>query len=954
MTSERSLPRREPRSPYFDVVPVRLNIFVPALMSVGFVFWLGALVRDQLRRRRESSLERRAAIAGANAAAITVGRRPDEDLVETLSSNRRSHVLIACSLVALAVYVMVGAIANYLRPGGYVSEIGWLLAISALLGISFAAGGAVLLLVVTQWPHLSPGLRRLATRTPIVRPPRDADGFAEPSQELNIALVATAGAATLVAMVVGSSRGMLSNLDDPLLDAAADAGWLSHIAGIDLLGSSSFVIVAAALLGLASLRCRVLVAAYPAAIVAAFLTSNLLKSLVERERPAGGLFGGEFDSFPSGHIVMTTVLVGLLPLTASVMLHSTRHTRPLRWLSVVAVIIAALHRVHDEAHWPTDVIGAVLIGAAIVLAVEWAIAHEAWHQRCSSCPWTPHRGQHVIHSTVPMHVDVARLLGWGSHAAAAGVAILLAVLATTRGIPADPEGVLLDPAIQRALQLGLAGFVSVGTLVSWRWPQVGALMLAFAAGGLGTFAALQYEPLIALAMTGVVLVPAVLLWLSWQHKRRHHEIALLAVTTLVVLIATWFTASIVYASLFGPTHESSDAERLPVDHVEWVWLGALGPESISVTARFDNTDANARVIATSGEQVWMTPLQQPTENGIARFDLSGLGSDRSYDYFIEVDGEADAGRGVGTFRTPAAGPASFRLVAASCARVDSNAAVFDSIAAEDPLLYLALGDVHYSNIAENDTETFRVAYDRMLTQPGQAALYQDVPVAYVWDDHDYGPNDSDATSPSREAAREAFRENVPSHELISAEGAIHRAFSIGRVRFIVTDTRSERQGETMLGEKQLAWFEEELRTASESHALVVWMNPTPWIGAAAEGGDGWAAFADERRHIADALADASVDNLLMVSGDAHMLAFDDGTNSGYATDGSPGFPILHAAALDRPGNVKGGPYSGGTYPGFGQYGVIDIADDGDEVVVELTGKNWKGDVLFSERLQFSN
>ena len=306
MTSERSLPRREPRSPYFDVVPVRLNIFVPALMSVGFVFWLGALVRDQLRRRRESSLERRAAIAGANAAAITVGRRPDEDLVETLSSNRRSHVLIACSLVALAVYVMVGAIANYLRPGGYVSEIGWLLAISALLGISFAAGGAVLLLVVTQWPHLSPGLRRLATRTPIVRPPRDADGFAEPSQELNIALVATAGAATLVAMVVGSSRGMLSNLDDPLLDAAADAGWLSHIAGIDLLGSSSFVIVAAALLGLASLRCRVLVAAYPAAIVAAFLTSNLLKSLVERERPAGGLFGGEFDSFPSGHIVMTT------------------------------------------------------------------------------------------------------------------------------------------------------------------------------------------------------------------------------------------------------------------------------------------------------------------------------------------------------------------------------------------------------------------------------------------------------------------------------------------------------------------------------------------------------------------------------------------------------------------------------------------------------------------------
>ena len=106
------------------------------------------------------------------------------------------------------------------------------------------------------------------------------------------------------------------------------------------------------------------------------------------------------------------------------------------------------------------------------------------------------------------------------------------------------------------------------------------------------------------------------------------------------------------------------------------------------------------------------------------------------------------------------------------------------------------------------------------------------------------------------------------------------------------------------------------------------MNPSPWIGEANPSGDGWAGFADERRHIADVLADADVDNLLMVSGDAHMLGFDDGSNSGYATDGSPGFAVFHTAALDRPGNVKGGPYSGGAFPGFGQYGVIDVHDDG--------------------------
>ena len=172
------------------------------------------------------------------------------------------------------------------------------------------------------------------------------------------------------------------------------------------------------------------------------------------------------------------------------------------------------------------------------------------------------------------------------------------------------------------------------------------------------------------------------------------------------------------------------------------------------------------------------------------------------------------------------------------------------------------------------------------------------------------------------------------------------------MRFVVTDTRSERADGSMLGAEQLAWLEAELTGASRTHALVIWMNPSPWIGEPSAAGDGWSGFAEERRQIADTLAAAEVDNLLMVSGDAHMLAFDDGTNSGYATDGSPGFPVFHAAALDRPGSVKGGPYSGGAFPGFGQYGVIDVLDDGQRVEVRLTGKNWKGDVLISEVLRF--
>lgn len=953
MTASRPAAGRR-RSMLADITPPRLYIFVPALMSVGFVFWVSALLRDQLDRRRVHTLERRARQAGRATAAIIRGDRPDVVTESRVRDNRRLNLIAALLLAVLSLYVLIGAIGNYTRPGGYVHDVAWVLAVSTIMAATFAAIGLAFALVSLQSPNLSPLARRIVAHTPIAAETEVDAAGSRPSVRLTGTLIVTAGFAALFAMVVGSSRGFLSRFDDPVLDAATDADWLAGLSHIDLLGSSLFAVVAAALLGIASFRCRALVIAYPAALVSGFVFSNLLKALVERERPPEGPLGGEFDSFPSGHLIMVTVLVGLLPLTLAVMAHSTRFVRPARVLAAVAIVVAAMHRVHNESHWPTDVIGAVLIGASIVLAVEWALAHREWHRRCSSCPWAPEPIVGARHGgTIPMHVDTAKLLGWTSHLAAAAVAVVLAVLSFTRGIPADPDGILLDETLQRPLQLGLAGMVSIGTLLSVRWPPLGAVMLALSGAGLGVFASLQYEPTIALAVTAVVMAPAVLLWLSWQHRRRPGEIGALALITLTLLGATWVGSSLVYASIFGPTHEDSDAVRLPVDHVEWVWLGGLGPESIVATARLDDDDSSARLVVTSGADVWQTPARTPTEADLVRFEVDGLDPDRTYDYVIEVDGDPDGGRGRGSFRTPASGPASFRVVAASCARVDSNAAVFDAMAAEDPLLYLALGDLHYSNISRNDVGAFRVANDRMLTQPGQAALYRDVPVSYVWDDHDYGPNDSDAGSPSRDAARQAFREEVPSHRLVSDDGAIHRAYTIGRVRFVVTDTRSERADGSMLGAEQLAWLQDELTSASRTHALVIWMNPSPWIGEASSTGDGWSGYAEERRQIADTLAAAEVDNLLMVSGDAHMLAFDDGSNSGYATDGSPGFPVFHAAALDRPGSVKGGPYSGGAFPGFGQYGVIDISDDGKTIEVELIGKNWKGEVLLREHLEWS-
>jgi hypothetical protein len=282
------------------------------------------------------------------------------------------------------------------------------------------------------------------------------------------------------------------------------------------------------------------------------------------------------------------------------------------------------------------------------------------------------------------------------------------------------------------------------------------------------------------------------------------------------------------------------------------------------------------------------------------------------------------------------------VTASSCARTGSNVAVYDAIRAVDPLFHLATGDMHYENIESTSPSAFIDAYERALTTPAQGALAREVPVAYMWDDHDYGPNDADASFIGRSAVREAYRTAVPHYPTPVGDAPINQAFTIGRVRFVLTDQRSERTADTMLGEIQRAWLLDELRTASATHAVVVWVNTVPWIGPAADGADGWAGQARERGEIAEAIAAAEIDNLVMVSGDAHMLAIDDGTNSDYAAGGGAGFPVFHAAALDRPGNVKGGPYSEGAYPGFGQFGVLEFGDDGGAAVtVRMSGRNWK-------------
>jgi phosphodiesterase/alkaline phosphatase D-like protein len=395
--------------------------------------------------------------------------------------------------------------------------------------------------------------------------------------------------------------------------------------------------------------------------------------------------------------------------------------------------------------------------------------------------------------------------------------------------------------------------------------------------------------------------------------------------------------------------------------VSFAWSGAVTPQSATVKAKLLREGARARLVVSPREDL-TEPLYSElraaaaSRGNMVAFTVKNLKPDTVYHYAVEVDGKVDKSR-QGRFRTFADVPFSFKVALGSCAETGSNHPVFDTIREREPLFFLQMGDFHYENLHVARQSAYRAAFDAVLASPRQSRLYREVPIAYVWDDHDFGGNDSDRTNPGRRAVRLTYQEYVPHYPLPAGGGdvPIYHAFTVGRVRFVLTDLRSERSpadlpdnaGKTMMGAKQKDWFQNEVRTAQQAGQLVVWMSTPPWIETPTRGSDRWGGYATERREIADFLKRNGIDRLVMVSGDAHMVAMDDGTHSGYATGGGRGFPLTHSAALDRRGSVKGGPYSGGTFPNRsrkrdGQFGILEIQDNGgDRICVDWSG--WRHD-----------
>ena len=448
----------------------------------------------------------------------------------------------------------------------------------------------------------------------------------------------------------------------------------------------------------------------------------------------------------------------------------------------------------------------------------------------------------------------------------------------------------------------------------------------------------------------------------------------------------------------------------------WCWLGAVTDRSITIKAKLNNKiepEKNYIQIFYHQNDNLSTTNQElnkvrasSTSDRIATFNLKELQADTVYYYVIIVDGRRYPQQGTLQFKTVKVGqPYNFAIACSSCAGGTfgqissygvSNSKVFEAIAQyqyrtksrrdSNLDLFIHMGDLHYRNdfpiigLKENYLDDYRYNYDLVMKQSRQRNLYQNIPLAYIWDDHDYGTNDSDGSYNLKYIASEAYREQVPHYPLqeelnvTKGRGAIYQSFVIGRVRFIMTDSRfhqnsvatADKIDRSLLGTEQREWLFEQLLTGKKRQqnnreGLTIWVNSIPWIVDKDASIDSWNKFTQERTAIANFIKKNEIDRLLMISGDAHMLALDDGTEgtaNSYATGGGGSFPIVHAASLDSKPSFKGGSYNGGKYivnstvgneygaiPGKGQWGLLKFADNSKQIEVEVELKKMKDTLI---------
>lgn len=152
---------------------------------------------------------------------------------------------------------------------------------------------------------------------------------------------------------------------------------------VTTMGENGFIWLVIALVLLANKRTRQWGFVMIAALIVDLVCVQVLKSLVARPRPFMAdpsiqllIDPPEGGSFPSGHTSAS--------FCAAVVLLFAPVKKVWKGMGIVLASLIAFSRLYLEVHYPTDVLGGLLIGVAVAVAV--CLIYRRWSERHAGLP----------------------------------------------------------------------------------------------------------------------------------------------------------------------------------------------------------------------------------------------------------------------------------------------------------------------------------------------------------------------------------------------------------------------------------------------------------------------------------------------------------------------------------------------------------------------------------------
>jgi len=234
-------------------------------------------------------------------------------------------------------------------------------------------------------------------------------------------------------------------------------------------------------------------------------------------------------------------------------------------------------------------------------------------------------------------------------------------------------------------------------------------------------------------------------------------------------------------------------------------------------------------------------------------------------------------------------PPAFSIALGSCAYINdtpydrpgkpygSNYHIFESILAKKPDAMLWLGDNTYLRETDwNSRSGILYRYTHTRATPELQGLLGSVHHYAIWDDHDFGPDNSDRGFIHKEATLEAFRLfwGNPTSGLPDQNG-ITSQFQWADIDFFLLDNRFSRApderktGErTQFGKAQIEWLLDALKTSKAPFKMVA--TGGQFLSASAIAENHIKLYPEEREYLIKRIEEEELTNIIFLTGDRHL------------------------------------------------------------------------------------